>query len=72
MINEMTYNEILQASDKMKKSCEAIRSLIINKDSPDLEEFVDSVETYTKYLDSTIELMVAADEALKDLIELKK
>ncbi len=72
MINEMTYDEILKSSDKMKKCCEVIRGLLINKDSPDLEDFIDSVDTYTKYLDSTIELMIAADIALKDLIELKK
>lgn len=72
MINEMTYEEILKASEKMKKSCDVIKGLIVNKDTPDLDDFVDSVEVYTKYLDNTIELMVAADKALKDLVELKK
>lgn len=72
MINEMTYDEILKLSEKMKKSCEVIKRLIVDKDTPDLEDFVSSVDTYTKYLDNTIELMVAADIALKDLIELKK
>lgn len=72
MINEMTYDEILKSSEKMKKSCEVIRRLSVDKETPDLDDFVDSVEIYTKYLDNTIELMVAADKALKDLIELKK
>ncbi len=72
MINEMSYEEILAASQDMKNCCRIITSLIEGKNTPDLEEFVSSVENYTKYLDSTIELMTAADKALKDLIELKK
>ncbi|MDD5888105.1 MAG: hypothetical protein PUC82_01280 [bacterium] len=72
MINEMTYDEILAASNDMKKSCQVITRLIQNRNLPDLENFVESVDNYTKYLDSTIELMVAADKALKGLIDLKK
>lgn len=72
MINEMTYDEILKASQDMKNSCRIITKLIENKNLPDLEDFVGSVDNYTKYLDSTIELMIAADKALKELIELKK
>ena len=72
MINEMTYEEILIASQDMKNSCRVITKLIRNKNLPDLEDFVDSVDNYTKYLDSTIELMIAADKALKELIESKK
>lgn len=72
MINEMTYDEILKASQDMKNSCRIITKLIRNKNLPDLEDFVESVNNYTKYLDSTIELMIAADKALKELIELKK
>lgn len=72
MINEMTYDEILKSSEKMKNSCEIIKGLIADKETPDLEDFVTSVDSYTKYLDNTIELMMAADIALKDLIELKK
>lgn len=72
MINEMSYEEILAASHDMKNCCRIITSLIADKETPDLEEFVVTVENYTKYLDSTIELMTAADKALKDLIELKK
>ena len=72
MINEMTYEEILRASQDMKNSCRVITKLIRNKNLPDLEDFVDSVDNYTKYLDSTIELMIAADKALKELIESKK
>lgn len=72
MINEMTYDEILKASQDMKDCCQVISHLIQNKDIPDLVDFIESVEKYTKYLDSTIELMMAADKALKGLVELKK
>lgn len=68
----MTYEEILAASQDMKNCCQVITNLLQNKNIPDLEEFVASVDTYTKYLDSTIELMAAADKALKGLIDLKK
>lgn len=72
MINEMSYEEILAISHDMKNCCKVITALIENKESPDLEEFVQCVENYTKYLDSTIELMTVADMALKELISLKK
>lgn len=72
MINEMTYEEILSISHDMKNCCKTIAKLIENKKSPDLEDFVQCVENYTKYLDSTIELMTVADMALQELIELKK
>ena len=49
-----------------------VAKLIENKKSPDLEDFVQCVENYTKSLDSTIELMTLADMALQELIELKK
>lgn len=72
MINEMSYDQIIAASQEMKNCCKVINSLIANKNTPDLEEFVQSVENYTKYLDSTIELMTVADTALKQLIDMKK
>ncbi len=72
MINEMSYEEILSASQDMKNCCQVISNLIKNKNIPDLEDFVASVDTYTKYLDNTIELMVSADKALKGLVESKK
>ena len=72
MINEISYEQILSASQEMKNCCKVIVSLIEGKEAPDLEEFVSTVENYTKYLDTTIELMTAADKALKDLVEMKK
>lgn len=72
MINEMTNEEILAASQELKNCCQVIRRLIENRDVQDLEDFVASVDMYTKYLDNTIELIVAADLALKKLVESKK
>ena len=72
MINEMTNDEILAASQELKNCCQVIRNLISNKKVQDLEDFVASVDMYTKYLDNTIELIVAADKALQGLIESKK
>lgn len=72
MINEMSYEEILAASKDMKNCCKVITDLIEDKEVPDLEDFVASVENYTKYLDNTIDLMASVDKALKDLVELKK
>ena len=67
-----SFEEILQISNSLKKCCEDIRTVIIGKGSTDLEDFVSAVDTYTKYLDNSVELNQDADKALQELINSKK
>lgn len=64
--------DISKISSELKQNANIIRRLLEGKDSPQLLEFVEAVDDYAKYIDSTIELELAADKALQGLIDSKK
>ncbi len=61
-----------QIALELNKNAETIRTLVQDKDAPQLLEFVDVVVDYAKFIENTIELEKAADKALQGLIDLKK
>ena len=72
MIDKLTYDEILEASRILKENSDIIDSLIKNKNLNDLEDFVSTVEGYSKYLETVVEINKDADLALLFLITQKK
>ncbi len=72
MIDKLTYDEILEASRILKENSDIIDSLIKNKNLNDLEDFVSTVEGYSKYLETVVEINKDADLALQFLVTQKE
>lgn len=67
MIGKLTYDQILVISDELKKQSKILEELIQNKNTPDLKDFIATVEGYSKYLETTVEINKDADLALQEL-----
>ena len=72
MIGKLTYDEVKECIAQLTASNETIRTLIENKESYDLENFVSVVDRYIKFLETTVELYQDADKALAKLAEANK
>lgn len=74
MIGEMSYEEMKKTAQMLSQSSQTIRSIIENYD-PDLNsvtDFCNSLDNYTKFLETSLELYQDSDEALKVMIEKNK
>ncbi len=69
MIDKLTYDQVLNISQELKKQVEIINKLLEDKNIPELTDFTATVEGYSKYLENTIEINRDADNALKELKE---
>lgn len=69
MIGKFTYEEVNQIIEKLKQSLVELRKLTPAKQSSDLNDFIATVESYHKYLETTIEMNAAADKTLSYLKE---
>ncbi len=75
MIGSLTYEEMLKLSEDLAKSSESIRSIINKYDSDSIKNvvgFCDSIDSYSRFLNSSVELFKDSDEALKVMIEKNK
>lgn len=72
MINNMNYNQVLEVSRVLKENADIIEQLIKDKDLQELQDFISTVEGYSKFLETTVELHKDADLALADLAKQKK
>lgn len=72
MIGTMTYEEILQVSADLEQAIKDISTVATNKKIDALVDFISTVEGYSKYLITTVELNQDADEVLKELKEKTK
>lgn len=75
MIGLLTYEEIADLTNSIAKSSNNIRE-IINKYNSDclfqINGFCDSVDAYTRFLTTNIELYQDSEKALKFMIEKNK
>lgn len=67
MIENISYEDMESYSKELKASAEVIKTLIDGKDLKELENFVEEVNKYSKYLESTVKLYKDADKALSYL-----
>ena len=67
MIENISYDDMLSYSKELKASVDVINELISDKDFKELQDFVNSVTTYSRYLESTVKLHKSADEAISFL-----
>ncbi len=72
MIGELKYEEVEKISNALKKEASTISELIKDKNLQELEDFVATVEGYSKYLDTTLEINRDADKALEELAKRNK
>ena len=56
MINNLTYDQILEISKAIKKEVDTVSDLIKDLGVQELYDFVSTVEGYTKYLETTVKL----------------
>lgn len=69
MINNLTYDQVLEISKSIKEQIEIVSNLVENLGVQELNDFVSTVEGYTKYLETTVKLNKDADLAIKDIIK---
>lgn len=67
MINNLTYEQVLEISKAIKKEVDIVSDLIKDLGVQELYDFVSTVEGYTKYLETTVKLNQDADLAIKDI-----
>lgn len=67
MIDKLTYDEILNVSIELKENASIISMLIQDKNIQELQDFVATVEGYSKYLETIVEINKDADKALQEL-----
>lgn len=67
MIGSMTYNQVEEIAKELENATKTIEAIIKNQNIQELEDFLSTVEGYSKYLRTTIELNKDADKALEDL-----
>lgn len=67
MIGSMTYEQVEEIIKELEASTATIEAIIKNKNIEELNDFVSTVEGYSKYLKTTIELNKDADKALEEL-----
>lgn len=72
MIENLTYEEVLTISKELKNNADIIETLISDKNVSELQDFVSTVEGYSKYLETVVQLHMDADKALEGLSQQKK
>ena len=60
-------DEILKISNEISSSAEKLSEVLDRNNIKDLNDFISTVEGYSKYLNTTVELYKEADIALTDL-----
>ena len=67
MIDKLTYDQVLAVSKELKSQAQIISKLAESRDAQELVDFASTVEGYSKFLETTIDINKDADEALKEL-----
>ena len=69
MIGKLSYNEVLAISKELQAQADIISQLAESHDIPVLNDFVATVEGYSKFLETSVNMNKDADEALRELKE---
>ena len=67
MIGNLTYEQVDAIATELGSSVETIRTITKSLNIEELQDFLSTVEGYSKYLKTTIEMNKDADKALQDL-----
>lgn len=72
MIGNLTYDQIEGIAKELENATVFVKSYIKDKNIVELEDFLSTVEGYSKFLMTTIELNKDADKELQELKNQKK
>lgn len=67
MIGTMSYEEVLGIAKELETSVKTINNVIKDQNINELEDFTSTVESYAKYLQTTVELNKDADKVIEKL-----
>ena len=67
MIDKLTYDQILAISKELSVQADIIDKLVQNRNIQDLKDFAATVEGYSKFLETTVQMNKDADKALEEL-----
>ena len=71
MIDKLSYDEITNISNGLKQEVEVLNNLMKDKDAADLKDFIATVEGYSKFLETSVEINKDADKAIQALKSVK-
>lgn len=73
MIGKLSYDDMITLINELNRSSNSIKSLIDENNSDNnIKKFCEEVDTYIRFLTSSVELYRDSDEALKLMIEKNK
>ena len=75
MIGNLSYNDMLKLANELEKSSNNIKSLISEKQNNNInniKKFCEELDSYVRFLTSSIQLYKESDDALKLMIEKNK
>mgnify|MGYP004700257645 FL=1 len=67
MIDKLTYEQVLTISKELAKQSEIIDNLVKDREIQELKDFAATVEGYSKFLETTVQMNKDADKALEEL-----
>ena len=72
MIDKLTYDQDLAISKELSNNAQIIDKIAQERNIQDLQDFSSTVEGYSKFLETIVNMNKDADNALQDLIKMKK
>lgn len=72
MIDKLTYDQILTISKELAKQSEIVDNLVKDRGIQELKDFAATVEGYSKFLETIVQMNKDADKALEELKKLNK
>ena len=75
MIGNLSYNDMLKLANELEKSSNNIKSIISEKQNNNInniKKFCEELDSYVRFLTSSIQLYKDSDDALKLMIEKNK
>ena len=67
MIDKLSYDEVLSISKELRQQANIIERLMQGREVPELEDFVATIEGYSKFLENTVDINKDADMVLQEL-----
>ena len=67
MIGNLTYDQVESIAKELEESIATITAITKNLNVEEMQDFLSTVEGYSKYLKTTIEMSKDADKALEEL-----
>jgi hypothetical protein len=67
MIDGVKYEEIIKVSNDLKVLVDKLEKIVTQDGPQDIKDFISTVEGYSKYLETLVQMNIDADTALSEL-----